>query len=401
MMSYVRWLFSAFVLGFALFVIMRYSLPWLLGKFQSNIRFTSISPRSIRGIRLQRGRFTITIERIGFSFHSPTNTFAKHVHIQIQSLVVTIAERAPVRLPVPSTFPWDSTRSRFSLLNTNYLPKFSLLDTLFFSWFNILLRPLFRRFFVGAIRRIIDVLPHLMRLLDFEIDRAIICYEGSVGAHMSIQGVTLATKVELSKSDPGLHSMPIEVEEVSMGRQKRFYQMTAGWKDLLMGSSQRVFSRAWLGTSGSLTFGFKIDEFTLNDGPPATPSKFGVQELATSSVFVTTPQSPSAWSFTSTTSPLDNSVPEAAIAMPMPAKLRFSLAFSPNGIEDHSLAVSFNVPTIHISSNSLLSIADKWYSAEGGPDTLSPQIINSPSSPGELPSDGSYFSVKRRRVSTT
>ena len=396
-----RWLLSAFVLGFAFFIIMRYSLPWLLGKFQSSVRFTSISPVSIRGIRLNRGRFTITIERIGFSFHSPTNSIAKHVHIQIQGLVVIIAERTPVPLPVPPIPPQNLARSSLSLFNPSVLLGLSLLDALFFSWFNILLRPLFRRFFVGAMRKIIDILPHLMRLLDFEIDRAIISHEGSVKAHISIQGVTLATKVELSKSDSELHYMPIETEELPGRRQKRFYQMTAGWRDQLIGSSRGVFSRAWLGTSGSLTFGFKIDEFTLNDGLPVVSSKFSPQDLATSTMFsAAPPQSPSAWSFTSTGSKLVNENPmsEAAIAMPMPAKLRFSFAFSPNGVEDHSLAVSFSVPTIHISSNSLLYIANRWSRAERRPVVHSPLMVNSPSSPGEPSGDGSYFSVRPRRV---
>ncbi|KAF8341579.1 RNA pol II promoter Fmp27 protein domain-containing protein [Cantharellus anzutake] len=130
-------------------------------------------------------------------------------------------------------------------------------------------------------------------------------------------------------------------------------------------------------------------------------SESRVTEPPSNNVFASPPRSPSVWSFTSNAVPSIHGLQasEAAISMPMPAKLRFSLSFSPSGIEDNSLTLSLHVPAIHLQSNSLISITDRW-GTKTRPRALSSvtpsQGTKSPGVLGVAPVNDSYLSLKGR-----
>ncbi len=66
--------------------------PWILRAVLRRVRVRSISPRSVRGIRIRTKRMTIRLDRLGLSYHSPSLETARRVSIQVQGLNIEFHE---------------------------------------------------------------------------------------------------------------------------------------------------------------------------------------------------------------------------------------------------------------------------------------------------------------------
>ena len=162
------WLVTLSLLALAGFATSRWIIPYLLRRLVSNFRVRSISARSIRGLFLKRGNLTINLERIGISFHSPTDSSAHHIHVQVQGLIIHVSNldaSAPRRAPVPVA----KSRSRYSL---NVAPPLAMMTGFLPSWLlwvvDTVMRPILRWLFVGAARGFILLLPSLSQIVDIE-----------------------------------------------------------------------------------------------------------------------------------------------------------------------------------------------------------------------------------------
>jgi hypothetical protein len=214
-----------------------------------------------------------------------------------------------------------------------------------------------------------------------------------MGASISIKGVTLVTKAELSQAH--IESMPpknIDVITERIQRKQRFYRMTAGWKDRLFGSSRRVWGRAWSTTNGSTTLFLKMEEFSIFDGPP--PSRFQIKSRAPSVSSLLGPPVPSAWSPSIPGTPPSASFEgKTILVMPAPAQLQISLKWTLASLENHSLLTSLVIPALEVSTDSLFSLKEKLNHVKSKSELVQGPALGSP-----VATDISFFSVRSRQV---
>ena len=346
------WLITLSLLALVGFATSRWIIPYLLRRLVSNFRVRSISARSIRGLFLKRGYLTINLERIGISFHSPTDSSARHVHVQVQGLVIhvtNLANSPPSRDPMPKADP----RRRYSL---DIAPPLAILADFLPSWLlwavDAVMRPILRWLFVGATRTFIRILPSLSQIVDIEIDNITVVFEDLANAHINMRGVTLATRAvfsQLADINTRLSEEAKVAETIS--EHKQLSRAAVDWRNRLALSSRRTWRRAWSITQGSASISLKLQGITVSDNPWQRSPPQRMSTATTSSAHLSAPQSPSAMSSASASNrhvDVDFS-PGIVFAVASPTLFQFSIDFTTTALKGESLIANLDIPEIFVS----------------------------------------------------
>ncbi|KAG8706057.1 hypothetical protein FRC09_002597, partial [Ceratobasidium sp. 395] len=225
----------------------------------------SVSPRSIRGIRINHGQHVIEIERIGLSLgrqHDASGRGAFRFSIKTTGVSCRLFERQlddtslPKEKPVVSAQPVGlrSRKPRFSIQNFSMLinpandsvaPPLVVLKGIAPSLARSvdgLLRPIFRVIFVAVFRLVIRFLPTLMHAVDFELNHATAILPRADDFTVSVEQVRVAAQVEFSQLEGVIGDSSREDVETTILR--RLARM-GNWRLRLKGSWARTWNRAW------------------------------------------------------------------------------------------------------------------------------------------------------------
>lgn len=389
-----KWFLALAVLTLVGFIASRWILPTVLRALVSNFRFRSISPRSIRGLFVKAGRVTIQLDRVGISFHSPTDASTRHIHIQVQGLLVKIAK------PHPSTSHSSARktapghrRSQLSLATFNVAPPLAAMARVlplgFIRLLDALLRPVLRRCFVAAARTLIRLLPSLTQMVDVELDNAVVVFEELEGAHISISGVTLAGKANFTQlGDITARQNEEAKADARLAEEKeKLERKGTSWGGRFTQSSQRVWSRAWSITTGSTSVSLRVDSIQISNNSWAE-IRPRPRTISGSTIFPSRPTTPSAKSFRSIPRmpSTDSLTPGVGLRLSAPATFNVSINFSTTALESESLVVLLDIPVLGLSSRPLLQLMERIERTRQTPEpVMSPppeiEVTEAPLSP--------------------
>jgi hypothetical protein len=354
------WLVVISLLALVGFATSRWIIPYVLRRLVSNFRVRSISARSIRGLFLKRGNLTVNLERIGISFHSPTDSSARHIHVQVQGLIIHVTDLDASSPSRATSVSKAESRSTYSL---DIAPPLAMMAGFLPSRFlwavDAVMRPILRWLFVGATRSFIRLLPSLSQIVDIELDSITIVFEDLANAHIDIRGVTLATKAVFSQLvDTNTRSSEEAKVAEKISEEKALSRTAAGWGNRLTLSSRRTWKRAWSVTQGSTSISLKLQGITVSDNPwQRRPTR----TVSSSSTHRSVPQTPSAMSFASAPHGAidDDLSPGVAFAIASPTSFQLSIDFTTTAFKEESLRTSLDVSEIFASSQAFNSIWTK------------------------------------------
>lgn len=357
------WLIGLSLLALAGFITSRWVIPAVLRHLVSNFRVRSISARSIRGLFLKRGNITITLDRLGISFHSPTNTSARNIHVQVQGLVIKVANLAS---PLPAHQPKRKKPAPFGLTNFYAAPPLAFLagfiPTRILWMLDAIMRPIIRRCFVAAVRTFIRLLPSLSQIVDVQLDSLTVVFEDLAEAYITISGVTVASKVQFSQIDDAqTQSMEQAVAE-KIAREKEATRMGASYRERFVMGSRRVWERAWSITAGTASLSLRVEGITLSENSWDDRPGMRTRKISGNSMFLGRPTTPTARSFKESFtqgSMVESLTPGVAIAMTSAATVDFSIAFTTKSLESESLKTTVRVPPVLVCSRSVRSVLAK------------------------------------------
>ena len=357
------WLVALSLLALAGFATSRWIIPYILRRLVSNFRVRSISARSIRGLFLKRGNVTVNLERIGISFHSPTDSSARHIHVQVQGLIIHVTD---LDASSPSRATPDSRTESRSTYPFDIAPPLAMMAGLLPSWFlwvvDAVMRPILRWLFVGAARGFIRLLPSLSQIVDIQLDSMTIVFEDLGDAYINIRGVTLATKVAFSQlADTNTRSVEEAKVAEKILEEKAVSRAAAGWGNKLALSSQRTWKRAWSVTQGSTSISLKLRGITVSDDPWQHGPSERTRTVSSSSAHHSAPQTPSAMFFASAPHEVinDEPPPGVAFAIASPTLFHLSADFTTTAFKEESLRTNLDVSEVFVSSQTFNSIWTK------------------------------------------
>jgi len=341
--------------------------PWILRAVLHRVRVRSISPRSIRGIRIRSGGLTIRVDRLGISYHSLSSRAARRFSLQVQGLHVEVNEVLCKPPPSPSTYPVPTTpKRRFSRRPTLSDFRPSPLWRRFWSFYSYTyetiapyVRPFLRTVFVTSSRIVIRCLPALTHIVDLEMDRLLVTFPGLPEAHVVIHNATLSTTVSFTNLEGFI---AIDPSDVPPQRVHQGFLNMMHFKARFGGSARRVWERAWGRTQGAASFELKIGKVSVytSDTKWPFPRRASLVEQESSSQFVA-----SKFDF------VTSRPHEEAICVSLPTETIFatSFKFGPKRaiIENQSVETSLEVSTIHVVTDRFMELVH-CVRGNGNPD---------------------------------
>lgn len=248
----VLWLLRILTFGL---LLRTYIVPLVLSVFSNHIRVRSISFRSIRGLYIRRKSQIWRVERIGIS-RRVSSDGPNRISIKIEGLKVEVGKlNHEPRIPLTS----NGHRRPLTLAGLNPSPMvyglwsvvanvYSLLDPIF--------RPIFRSFFVSCLRHVIQRLPGLTQVFDFDLRSAEIEFSSLPGTRLVISQAILRTALTFTQMEPAV--VAEELESVAGAkRHLRSFSM-AEWRSRLTKSTKRTWDRAWGKTQGFASISLEI-----------------------------------------------------------------------------------------------------------------------------------------------
>ncbi len=329
--------------------------PWILRAVLRRVRVRSISPRSVRGIRIRTKRMTIRLDRLGLSYHSPSLETARRVSIQVQGLNIEFHEIKREDVSPDRSQTHRQHARRFSRRPTlsDFSPSpiwhnFWSLYSYVYELVEPYVRPLVRAFFVAAARVIIRCLPTLTHIIDLELERVLITIPGLPESHVTIRSATLTTTVSFS----GLEGViDVNVQEHQTVRVNRRFLGMGSFKTRFGGSVRRVWDRAWGRTQGAAVFELKVGRIAAyaDESEWTYPQTSRFQDTESSSQFSTS-------RFDFVTNPMHDDV--TCVVLPDATTFTSSFKFGPKQgiLEKQSVEVSLSVARIHVALDALLNL---------------------------------------------
>ncbi|KAG9126473.1 hypothetical protein FRC07_003289 [Ceratobasidium sp. 392] len=270
---------------------LRFRGPYVLHKLFPQCSVKSVSPRSIRGIRINHGQHVVEIERIGLSLGRQADTssrFAFRFSIKTTGVSCRLFEREADEIPLPKekpTIPKEasalrSRKPRFSIQNFSMLinptndtvaPPLVILKRIAPSLarsLDGLLRPVFRVIFVAVFRLVIRFLPTLMHAVDFELNHATAILPRADDFTVLIGQVRVTAQVEFSQLEGVIGDASGEDAEMTILR--RLARM-GNWRLRLKGSWARTWNRAWGRTHVSTAVSIRVGHIEGNVRPGLAP----------------------------------------------------------------------------------------------------------------------------------
>ncbi|KDQ20607.1 hypothetical protein BOTBODRAFT_124283 [Botryobasidium botryosum FD-172 SS1] len=353
---------TMFILVASLLIFFRYILPYGLQLFNTSIQFSSVSPLSMRGLRIRKADTTVTVERIGYTWNRPVVEGARRFHFKFEDARITVdpSQRAK-RSPRQAALVKNQRKSRhfsiYTFSSDNLAPPLALFSLIvpvsLLRRLDQAIRPVFRLFFVSSFRLVISALPWLSQAFDFEIDTIIISSSDKEAGCVVIEGITLAAAVNFTQfkvlSD-GLRS-DVGTERL---RSKQVGKV-ASWGDRFKGGVGRVWDRAWGKTSASASLTLKFDTAGVY---PHVPSALSISRPTSGFMRSRSPSTSNIPTLSTNGSTGNGNAENAAVLLPLPTRFHTSVQFTPKhmALDPHALDITSNIPSVEITLNALQEI---------------------------------------------
>lgn len=348
------------VIVISFLIFLRYILPFVLYLFNTTLQVRSVSPLSIRGLRIRKDNKSLTIDRIGYTWGTPVVEGARRFHFKFEDVRISIdtsqqAKRPPRLIHVLKNERRNRRFSIYTFAGDNLAPPLAIFATVLpvslLRRLDRALRPFFRMLFVSSFRLVISGLPWLAQAFDFEIDTIMVSSPNVKDACVVIEGVTFATTVNFTQFKVLSDGARSDVEAERL-RNKRVGRV-ASWKVRFHSGVGRVWDRAWGKTSASISLTLKFDRAGLY---PRTPSLFSAKQSSSGFLRSRTPSYSGPSPIPNSTSSLDEDLlKSAAFSLPLPTRLHASVQFTPKvmALSSHTLDMTANVPAIEIALEAL------------------------------------------------
>ncbi|KAF8314787.1 hypothetical protein DL93DRAFT_2227867 [Clavulina sp. PMI_390] len=356
------WLIILTLLALFGFIASRWILPEIIRHFLTGFRVRSISARSIRGLYVERPGYSLNVDRIGISFHSPTDNSARHVHFQIQGLVMRLSESGSPPEPLPKASAKPPTPTSYAARIAPPLAIFiGYLPSKFLLALDLIFRPFLRSFFVSAVRLIIRLVPSLSQILDVELDTATFVFKDLGDAYLTISGVTVASKADFEQLSDEVARSKEEAKIAKELSEKKDKDPPPAeeWKSRLFKGSERVWKRAVSVTEGSTSVSLRLGSLSFTATPWAGIRPSHRRNLSTTSLISLEPPTPSSKSFKSRFEADDSLDSGVALSITQPSTFNFSLDFTHKSMKPESLKSVLEIPSLVVSRQSLNELLER------------------------------------------
>jgi hypothetical protein len=235
-----------------------YIIPSILSLCSNHIRVRSISFRSIRGLYIKSGRWTLYIDRIALG--RPKGDCPSRRSVLIEGLKVDIGKDGtkPSGRPTPRIFRRSLKLSDLSLypLVFGFLSLLSAIYRLLEPHF----RPLIRSFVVSSLRHIIHRLPGITQAFKLEVRSAEVTLAALPETNVMIEDIAFHTTLTFTELET---SSGMENTEPNVGEGRHLKSFgVSNWRTRLMKSSKRTWDRAWGQTQGFASVSLKLKRVT-------------------------------------------------------------------------------------------------------------------------------------------
>lgn len=247
--------------------------PSILRLVSKRLQVRSVSLRSIRGIYFRAGSGTWQIERVGISYHRPSATTASRFSLVVEGLKLELAEAEDTSIIKPSlsrTKPQHLPSKSLTPRMRQMLSKAWRVLGVIYASVDPYIRPFIRSTIVGVLRVVIQALPALTHVLDFELQSAVVTLSAIPGVELAVAQVQVHTKVSLSS----LGSLVIPESTLARPVQHRRFASVADWNARLASSVRRTWDKAWGATQVTTSLSVRVKDISgtssalaLNDLP--------------------------------------------------------------------------------------------------------------------------------------
>ncbi|KAF8195786.1 golgi-body localization protein domain-containing protein [Mycena galopus ATCC 62051] len=319
-----------------------YIIPWALSRMSRHLRVRSISFRSIRGLYARAGAQTLRADRISWTWSyvdgSRRMTFQVHgLTLEVGSPAQRSLERPKGALTLSDFAPSPMAHRLWMLVSQIY----SLIDPL--------VRPIFRSYFAGCLRLLINWVPGISQALALDLHSPTITFADMPGTKIVIGTISVRTLLAFTQTE--------KAEEVGQPlkaplRPRASYSVGA-WRRRLTNSLQRSWDRAWGQTHGSATVELKLNDI------------IGSMDTVADSFVITG---------------------ESVDFFSLPGSIGFnaSLGFSPKRgtVDPHSVNVSLSMTDAHVDLRAVIDLLESLKrSKQPDPEpSVEPPLVSAPSS---------------------
>ena len=242
-------------------VLRTYIVPWGLGLVFSRFRVRSVSLRSIRGVYFRQARNVWNIDRIGLSYHRPSNTQASRLTVVIQGLKLDISE--PPNEPAPPP-PKSAAVHRRGPTLADFSPSpiaFKARQVIYaiYAGLEPHLRPLVRASIIFLLRLLIRCLPALTQVLDFELVSAELSLAELPDIQFKLKELGVSTKVVFTQVEKVAFKSRPNPPRPLHRRHSRFLSMV-DWKTRLSDNISRTWAGAWGDTRGTASLTIHLND---------------------------------------------------------------------------------------------------------------------------------------------
>ncbi|KZO94872.1 hypothetical protein CALVIDRAFT_538650 [Calocera viscosa TUFC12733] len=355
-------------------VVVRYGSPILLRSIFPQLEVSSISPRSIRGLKWEGGAYLLSVERIGFGLHRPSGERTSWISIQVEKFDLRLLKRRrtsgktkpatsrvsldaisgerpdlpgiDVKQQEPAPVPQPTSLVKLLDADEEYAPPLAIL-----SWFlpisyirsiDRFLRPCFRLVLTQVLRTLFRALPSVTQLVQFEMDLCTVTVDELDGAGVTISDVKVNTFVELQQMD--------DVAEDDADCDQPYGAAASSGASRLRARMQsgmaRLWNRAWGNAKGLASLKVSVGNVKAfcgedEDNPVPRSASTASMHTAMPTPFTSTTQSFSELSSSTTTpffpkpasspsSPSSSSVPPTPQGAPGLARTPLCMLFPPD-----------------------------------------------------------------------
>lgn len=356
---------TTIIIFISLLVFLRFILPFILYLFNTSIQVRSVSPLSIRGLRVRKAGMTLTAERIALTWGRQVVEGARRFHFKFEDVRFSLdTSQSTKRSPKLLNLKNQRRNRRFSiytLTGDNLAPPLaifaSILPVSLLRRLDRTLRPFFRVLFVSSFRLAISGLPLLAQAFDFEFDTVMFSSPNVKDACVVIEGITFATTVNFTQFKVLSDGMRSDVENERL-RNKRVGRV-ASWKVRFHSGVGRIWDRAWGKTTGSFSVTLKFDRAGLY---PRLPSIYPIKHASSGFLRSRAP------SYSASSPPPANAsetpdadpTKESVFIIPLPTRLHASVQFTPKvmALSSHTLDINASVPAVEVALNALQELLE-------------------------------------------
>lgn len=241
--------------------------PTILRLVSRRLRVQSVSLRSIRGIYFRAGKGILHVDRVGLSYHRPSEQGASRFSIRVEGFHLELVKPDNKAAPKSkqsaaqrgengsklarqaATRSWGAARSVGTTVYTSLEPY---------------VRPVLRKAVISGLRIMIRALPALTQVLDLEIDSAVVTSPTIVpGAEFVMSKAKIHTSIaftQLDNSKPQAMTFATVVQMAqAQSRHKRFASV-ADLNTRIKNSFRRTWDRAWGSTHVAASLLLDIQE---------------------------------------------------------------------------------------------------------------------------------------------